>query len=287
MPTSDSGFKIVAHASGRQLAEVAGVVSDEWTPLVSEVQTTERFADRAFRARRGPHRFVVYMEAYTFWQREAPWNLLTKSSLLSERERLPTVCLVYVLRRRRYRKQHGRFRLAVGDDETQLLHFREICLWEQRPQPWWEQSPGLMALYPLCHHGMAPHRSVTHAAGAIQEAAADGIQRADLLTTLAIFGRLAYRDLDVFRVIGREQMKESPLYEEIKDEGRLETLQASILDNLDVRFGSSEAGRVAEAVRGIADLDRLKQLHRLAAACDSMERFTADLTVPARHRRRR
>jgi hypothetical protein len=66
MPAYDSGFKIVARTSGRQLADVAMSPVDEWLPVVSEVQTAERFADRAFRARRGNEWFVVYLEAYTY-----------------------------------------------------------------------------------------------------------------------------------------------------------------------------------------------------------------------------
>ena len=53
MPAYDSGFKIATRTSGRQLADVAMSPVDEWLPVVSEVQTAERFADRAFRARRG------------------------------------------------------------------------------------------------------------------------------------------------------------------------------------------------------------------------------------------
>ena len=37
------------------------------------------------------------MEAYTRWQADAPWSVLAKSGLLSQRERLPTKSLVYIL----------------------------------------------------------------------------------------------------------------------------------------------------------------------------------------------
>jgi len=36
MPIYDSGFKIVAHHAGRQLAHLGRVVVDAWQPLVSE-----------------------------------------------------------------------------------------------------------------------------------------------------------------------------------------------------------------------------------------------------------
>jgi hypothetical protein len=94
MPASDAGFKIAARVSGRQLAAMAGVACDWWAPAVSEMQTTERLADRVFQARHGSQRFLVYMEAYSYWKTSAPWSILSKSGLLSERERLPTVSLV-------------------------------------------------------------------------------------------------------------------------------------------------------------------------------------------------
>src|SRR5438132_5523669 len=126
MPAADAGFKIAARVSGRQLAAMAGVACDSWAPAVSEVQTTERLADRVFQARRGRDRFLVYMEAYTYWKSSAPWSILSKSALVSERERLPTVSLVYILRPRGYRPQGGNFRLAFDGAATQQVWFREI-----------------------------------------------------------------------------------------------------------------------------------------------------------------
>src|SRR2546423_919156 len=129
MPDFDRGFKEVARRAGRQLARMAGVLCDRWEPLVSEVQTAERFADRAFRARHGGERFVVYFEAYTRWERLAPWNLMTKAALLSERERLPTRTLAFVLLPRGYQALGGRFELAVGGETTQALAVRQVPLW--------------------------------------------------------------------------------------------------------------------------------------------------------------
>jgi hypothetical protein len=273
MPVFDSGFKIVTRNAARRLTEVAEFPVDALSPLVSEVQTTERFADRAFLARRGPEHFVVYFEAYTTWKREAPWNLLAKSGLLSERQRLPTVCLVFILRPRRYHPQHGRFELTVGEETTQYLRLREVCLWEITPQLWWEEVPGLMALYPLCRHGRQPREAVTRAAAAIKATTPDTIRQADLLTTLAIFGRLAYRRLEVMDLIGREHMKESPLFAEIQDEARLETRQADVLEALVVRFGRETAARFTDAVHRVDNLEKLGRLHRLAIRCATPEDF--------------
>jgi hypothetical protein len=148
MPAFDSGFKIAARTSGRRLADIAMSPVDEWLPVLTEVQTAERFADRAFRARRGREWFVVYLEAYTYWRKEAPWNLLAKSGLLSERERLPTACLVYILRPRGYKPQQGRFQLQVEGQIAQFLRLTEVCLWQVEPQVLVGGSPGVDGTVP-------------------------------------------------------------------------------------------------------------------------------------------
>lgn len=94
---------------------------------------------------------------------------------------------MYILRPRGYRPQGGNFRLAVDEALTQQVCFREIPMWEISPEPWWDAVPGLMALTPLCRQESEPQESLVHAAGAIARQTPDAIQRADLLTTLAIF----------------------------------------------------------------------------------------------------
>src|SRR5262245_11687789 len=272
MPASDSGFKIAARASGQQLATLADIHSDQWTPIVSEVQTAERLADRVFRAQLGRQRFVVYMEAYTYWTAAAPWSVLSKSGLLSERERLPTVSLVYILRPRRYRPQRGQFRLAVDDRPTQQVWFRDVCLWQVEPQPWWDEAPGLMALSPLCRQARPPQEVLGHAAEAIATRVSDTVQRADLLTTLAIFGKLAYPSFQVWDLIGREQMRESKIIEEFQEEARVEMARQYILDELEARFGSPGPG-VATALSAITDSERLNRLHQLALQCTGLKQF--------------
>lgn len=278
MPDYDAGFKIVAHLAGQRLAELAGIYSEVWEPIGGEVQATERLADRAFRAASGKDRFVVYMEAYTRWQAAAPWSILAKSGLLSERERVPTVSLLYVLLPRGYKSHEGTFRLALPGGPTQQVWFREICLWQHEPQPWWEQAPALMALSPLCRHPRRSRRQVlTHAAGIITEQVADRSIRADLLTTLGIFGKLVFPDVDAIRLIGREQMKESKLYQEIllegRQEGRQEAQRADILEALALRFGPAVPAETGSLLQNITDTERLIALFRVAIRCPRLADF--------------
>jgi hypothetical protein len=134
-----------------------------------------------------------------------------------------------------------------------------------------------MALYPLCRHGRPAKQAVAHAAGAIMAATADTIIRADLLTTLAIFVKLAYKEFDVMGLIGREHMKESALYAEIGDEARVETAQAYVLAVLEDRFGGQAAASCREAVQRVTKQDKLRRLLRLAVRCANLEAFQRGL----------
>ena len=282
MPDYDAGFKLVARNAGRSLSQLAGVVCEHWEPIGGEVQAVERLADRAFRARQGKENFVVYMEAYTRWHRLAPWSVLAKSGLLSERERVPTLSLIYILLPRGYHSQEGTFRLAIGSAATQQIWFREICLWQHEPQAWWEESAGLMALYPLCRHGRSRRQAVTLAAEAIVARSPDPILRADLLTTLAIFGKLAYPTIDVIQIIGREQMRESKFLQEIEEEarteGRVEGRRAALLETLDSRFGSDSAAQLEDVLREVKDPELLAELQRVASTCRSLTDFRRALS---------
>jgi len=115
-----------------------------------------------------------------------------------------------------------------------------------------------MALYPLCRDGRPAKQGLAYAAGAIMAVTPDTIIRADLLTTLAIFGKLAYGQMDVMSLIGREHMKESALYAEIGDEAWVETAQADVLAVLEERFGEQAAAACSDAVQRLTKQDKLR-----------------------------
>jgi hypothetical protein len=279
MADFDAGFKIVARHAGRGLTRMAGFTVDQWEAIGDTLQTTERLADRVFRARNGKERFIVYMEAYTRWVESAVWSVLAKSGLLSERERLPTRSLIFVLLPQAYQEQQGQFRLQVAGEPTQQIWFREICLWKQQPEPWWEHQPGLMALFPLCQHGMELPQALIHAAGAIRRRELDSARRADLLTTLGIFGKLKNRGLDALSIIGREQMRESPLYQEIMEEGRQLNAREDVLQVLTLRFGAEAAKEFEDGVNRIDNLEQLKELHKIAVQSRRISQFRRALTA--------
>jgi predicted transposase YdaD len=215
---------------------------------------------------------------------------MAKSGLLSERERLPTLSLIFILRRRGYREQHGNFRLQVGSRPTQQVWFREVCFWKVKPRASWLAHPGLMSLYPLFDHGRSRRDVICAAADAISTHSTDPTVRADLLTTLAIFGKLVYPGLNVLELIGRERMKESKFYEEVleegREEGREEGMVLAILRILSERFSTEDVNEIRTTLESVDDPERLSELVASAVQCRSLGHFRRDLAALAREPRR-
>lgn len=272
MPESDHSFKIIARVSGRSLARVAGLECRTWKPSESTLQaTTERLADRVFIASQKKDPFVVYFEFVTTWTNAVCWSVLGKSGMLAERERLPVACLIFILRRKNYKPQQGTMHLKIGGKSVQQVWFREERLWEIEPEPWWENDPGLMALYPLCKHGEKPAESILHAADRIEHNEKDGIVRADLLTSLGIFGKLAYPGMDLVSLIGRQNMKESKFYQEILAEGRAGGQRRLVLAMISDRFGKKAASAFSKSLNTIDDAEQLEHLGVLVSNCQTID----------------
>jgi hypothetical protein len=283
MAEFDHGIKLITDTSARELARVAGVACDRLRPVEGTLpSTTELLADRAFTASRGRERFVVYFEFYTRWDTNAPWDMLAKSSLLSHRLRLPTVCLAFVLFRQGFRSQGGQFRLEAAGAPTQQLWFHEVCLWQVEPQDWWRRVPGLMVLYPLCRHGEPAREAVRHSAEAIERLDLPAGEQADWLSWLGIFGaRLLPRE-EVIRIIGEEKMRESSVYRGIKGEGERDI----ILKILRRRFGPDLPEDLLARLNRLYEPRQLEPLADLALDCSALEEFHAALPPLPRRRTR-
>jgi hypothetical protein len=281
MAEFDHGIKRITDTSARELAQIAGLACRQLTPLEGTLPaTTELLADRAFHASRGRERFVVYFEFYTRWDRHAPWDMLAKSGLLSQRLRLPTVCLAFVLRPRGFHSAGGEIRLEAAGGPTQQLWFREVCLWQLEPEDWWRSVPGLMVLYPLCHHGQSSREAIRHSATAIEQLAIPSGAQSDWLSWLNIFGGLLMPRREVTCIIGEEKMRESSTYRGILGDGE----RNAILRVLRARFGAELPDDLVNRLNKVEEPDDLDPLVDLAGTCSRLEEFHAALRTAKRRR---
>jgi hypothetical protein len=167
---------------------------------------------------------------------------------------------------------------------TQQVWFEEVCLWKQKPEAWWDFHPGLMALYPLCNHGLEAAPAVVHAAEANRHRELDSLRRADLLTTLGIFGRLKHSKLDVFSIIGREQMRESSFFQQVADEAKVEKAREDVLEVVRVRWGEEAVSEFQQAINQMGHEEQLKSLLQLAVKSRRITQFRKGMPHPERAR---
>ena len=79
-------------------------------------------------------------------------------------------------------------------------------------------------------------------------------------------------------------MRESKIYEEIKDEGRLEgrsdAMRASVLEALEIKFGPDARAEFASLLAEVRDSNRLVALHRLALRAKDLGEFRDRFGAP-------
>lgn len=278
MPALDHGFKEIAQHAGRALARIAGLECEGWTPVESTLQaTTEKLADRAFRTKVDGIECVVYMEFIAQWDGDDLWSIQSKAVLLSERERLPTLCLLFILRKKGFVSQNGLWKLRVGKTVTQSLSFVEICLWKIEPEEWWKQEGYLLPLIPLCSHRRSDRNVIEEAVTAIQNATQSRTQQSDLLALLAIFGEFASPGLGVTEMIGRDLIMESKFFQEVATDHYLRGLRRMLLLIAASRFPNEDLTDLSNQLDLINNESRLTELGERIEQCDSLVEFRKHL----------
>jgi predicted transposase YdaD len=105
----------------------------------------------------------------------------------------------------------------------------------------------------------------------------DNVQRADVLTAVAVLGSLRYSKELIKQLIRSEAMKESPIYQEIlregRTEGRMEGVRTVISHTLERRFGAVPA-KVNALLDRIRSFERLEELTQHAERCRTLAAFS-------------
>ncbi len=103
----------------------------------------------------------------------------------------------------------------------------------------------------------------------------------EFLGSLAILGNLVYDSQTILNIISEETMQQPPIVEYVAPQARLQgalqTTRENILETLAFRLQSEVAQTFKPALEAIDDLQRLKQLFRIALRVESPDDFTQAL----------
>lgn len=259
------------------------VKSDEAQPLKTELSSEPIRAD--FLTLIGMSERILHIEFQTEIASDPPLPLrmLDYWVRLYRQHRVPVTQAIILLRPT----------TAELPDTFQLEQtshrYNVIRMWEQDAVPLL-QNPGLLPLAVLAQTD-APEQLLQQVAEQVRQVDFEHLRR-EISNCAQILAGLRF-DKTLIRQIFREgSMKESVIYQEIIDEGRqegrqegmeqgrqegrqegtLQSLREAITDVLLIRFEETLAP-ITEALATIRDPQVLKELHRAAVLCESLESF--------------
>ena len=242
-----------------------------------ELPALSREVDFVARVQHKGEAALLLIEFQTAWTADMPRRMAGYTWRLFERYGDAVHPVVVVLR------EGGRLRhvwqMRTWGQRVGYFRFHVVPLWElEAAGVLHERLVGLYPLLPLMRWPEThPRQVLEQSQQRILEEIPDREQRADAYVALNVLSGIRYSPSLVRQILNRrELMLESPVYEEIMEEGRREgerdRLCADVLAVLEVRFGPVPHA-VAERVRQLSDRERLEALHRQAITVESLEGF--------------
>ena len=108
--------------------------------------------------------------------------------------------------------------------------------------------------------------------------ASQTLEQRETLSDLAIFAGLVYDAQTILDIISEEIVQESSIIQYFTEkgieQGRKQHAVEAILAVLEVRFQTNVAEKLKPFLGAIDDLQRLDQLHRVAARASNIKEFT-------------
>ena len=293
----DRSGKWLIERHGDSLLLLSGVHGFEsWRAVANEVvlpkKVPDGLLDVTFPGQPTPDLFLLEIEAYA--DREHEKQVMEDVAVVfGARGVLPEVISI-VLRPRGEFRLSGEKKLVSRLGNSRLtFQWHVVELWTIESKEMLAfNDVGLIPLVPLMHHEGSPESLIQTCRDRIEQQASPN-ERNSLLVLTQVMTAFAYSDRNLIRLLeGHPIMlrliSESPLIKELLAEvsaqvtaqvtlqTRAKTLQTSVLDNLETRFGELPK-EIALAVQGIQDDQRLRELHRFAIRCSDLETFHAEL----------
>ena len=200
-----------------------------------------------------------------------------------EKYELPVYSSVIYLRPNAGRRDPGYY-LQDSPGHRVLIEYKVVRLSQQAGPPVLEAGPaGLLAFAPLMQPapGQAAEAWLRQCVQAVQALPLAEPARGNLVGGLSVLSGLIYAPETIAAILSQEGImdliRESSfaqlLTQQAHEQGGRERAIEALLDVLEIRFALGAAEPLAARIRGIKDLQRLKQLHRAAIQVPSLEAF--------------
>lgn len=215
---------------------------------------------------------LALIELQTLWNQDVSLNLLDYRTRYKIKYKMKVISCVILL------KSSGTAADEYEDNEVRF-RYRLVKIYEMDAREIVDHGPFcLLPFTPLMKNG---EETMTQADDLIYKSERSRVEKADLLTSMAILSGIVSTDLPVQLIRRRRDiMIESAAYDIIKEEGIQQGIQQGtnsgmildaremLLDVIETRFRAIPPD-IAETVNRISDRSFLKLLHKQAIICDS------------------
>ena len=264
-------------ALGRDDVEGAEVMD----PAQLTVET--RQTDSLLRVRVAGEEVLVHTEFQTTDSTQPPMarRMVGYIGRAVEQYGLPVISSVLYLRPGAGQRDVGCYRQDRPGQRI-LIEYQVIRLSQLDGQRLLKAGPvGLLPFVPLMRPTGRPADWLQTCVRAVQTQPLDRATKADCLAGMSLLSGLVYARETVSAIFFTEglmdMIRESPVAQYLTqqgiEQGGRERAIEDLLDVLDVRFALGAADPLAARIRGIEDLQRLKQLHRAAIQVESLGAF--------------
>lgn len=240
-------------------------------------------------AEEGEKEFILHIEFQAEYTKDAPDRMFGYTYRVYEKYNLPVYSVLLLLKKTSVEIK-TKTEIEVRDLKSLWHEYKAIKLWEiEAEKILAKKIKGLYPLLPLMKTDKSGEEIITEASELIEKEIPDIEQKADAYVALKIFSIIGFSTSLVDKILKRRDiMLQSPVYQEILQEGRIlgikegemlgiekgieKRVKEDILEILGERFGfiSLELEREVKGLQGITVCDILL---RKAVKVSSIEEF--------------
>ncbi len=282
----DQAFKFLAEQDAEAILFLVGALPEKITAIETlppELSSTTLIPDQLYLVTTPDEKYIVHIEAQTYWDAAIPQRMSEYALLLWLKYRLPVMGYVLVLSQKKFPLKVTPS-VTINAGYTQITtRFQIVRLWEIPAEEAIAQNrSALLPFVPL----MRGDEALLNASAQALQAVAGERLRLDLSMHFIVLASLRYNYQDIFDLIGSKTMiyirgiEEAPAYQAIFGEGRQEGRQeaAAVL----VQVIQHLATRRFSGLNISSELEKISDLNILGQICEEVPQVDSAETLVSR-----
>lgn len=285
----DQAFKYLAEQDAESLLFLLGALPEGVLSLAAlprELSAPSLFPDQLYLITTPTGKYIVHIEAQTYWDGELTQRMPEYSVLAWLKHRLPMLSYVLVLSRKKFPLNPPVMGVIDAGQAQIVTHYQVIRLWEvSAAEALARGSETLLPFIPLMQGG---EEALTEAARRLHDVG-ESAKRREMALHFLMLGGLRYNYADVYEMLERtmislHDLQDSSFYQKILRDGREEGQQQGRqqgIEALDHAFRSL-ANKRFPGIELAPELDTIDDLEKMTLLVEEILQFDSPLALNSR-----